>query len=203
MKTLFISLLLMSQSYASTTFNLDRALETGVDSPEGKAPWASATFVDKSVNKISVSVSNSLTGDEFISSLSFNIDPKFNIKDFSINEEVSVGCTFPIIDLNSPAVHSGMGSKFDFNLFFARNNANRFNSGDRVSFVMSYNGKEFGFNSNSFNVLDEVGLSYSMAHIQSIGSCNTSAWITTTGGSVPEPSYLSVFGLILLVRRKR
>lgn len=191
------------------SYNLDAVTEVNVDAPTGTAPWATVAFNDLGLNQVEFLLTLDLTGDEFMSGFSFNLDPALSVNSLTFSNTATVGAfTLPSITRSTNGVNEGQGMKFDFGVDFSTSNASsgsrRFNNTDSLRYVMSYTGSGT-FNSQSFKYLDATGTNYVIAHVQGIGECDTSAWITGTP-SIPEPQpamLLGAFGIIALLRRRK
>jgi hypothetical protein len=166
---------------------------SGIAAPEGPAPWISVTFTDVSTNKVKMDIASHLVQSEFMSELAFNV-VGIDIEDVSIDTPVKYGTfTLPTISIPSKPV---LGKTYDVEMSFeSRNNkqVNRFDQNDIVSYTISYDGPGV-MTSQSFN-------SNNVAHIQSIGCNEDSAWIT----NIPEPSSATIgaLGMFFLIRRRR
>lgn len=190
------------------SYNLDTVTELNVDAPSGVAPWATVAFNDLGLNQVEFLLTVDLTGDEFMSAFSFNLDPALNQSSLTFSNSITVGqFSLPSITKSKNGVNEGQGTQFDFGFDFSTSNASsgsrRFNNTDSLRYVMTYTGSGV-FSSQSFNYLDASGKNGVIAHVQGIGECDTSAWIT--GESIPEPQpamLLGAFGIIALLHRRK
>lgn len=195
----------------TVSYNFDTVTELNVDSPSGSAPWATAAFTDLGLNQVEMLITLDLTNLEFISSMSFNLDPSLNSKSLRFSNPITVGqFSLPSIDRYTNGVGAGQGTRFDFGFDFSTSNSGggsrRFNGTDSLRYLLTYSGTGT-FNSASFNFPDATGRNTVMAHVQNIGECGTSAWITNgSSPTIPEPSVallLGAFGFIILLRRRK
>jgi hypothetical protein len=176
--------------------------------PSGPAPWATASFVDVNTNSVQLNLVLSMLTSEFVSKMAFNFGEQYSDSDFSFSTISTTG-TFqaPTLSVDENSLNMGVGSRFDFGLNFATSNAGGgtklFNGNDSISYLITYTGtKAFGV--AAFDALDVSNQFKAIAHFQSIGTKNTSAWVVPAT-VIPEPraALLGGLGLIALLRRRR
>ena len=193
------------------TFNFDTVTESNVDAPSGSGPWATAKFTNLGLNQVEFLLTLNLVGDEFVSDFSFNLNPALDVTDLDFTDVATVGqFILPSITRVTNGVNEGQGTRFDFGFDFTTSNSSggsrRFNETDSLSYIMTYTGSGT-FNSSSFNYIDATNKRKAIAHIQSIGECDTSAWISPrNSNTIPEPRaalMLGAFGFITLLRRRK
>lgn len=190
------------------SFKLNTVAGVNVTPPAGDAPWATVTFTDHGPNQVGLLLTLDLTGNEFMSRFSFNLDPSMAANSLVFSDVSTVGAfTLPAITLSNDTVKAGQGTRFDvgfdFNVSNSSNGSRRFNETDSLYFIMTYDGSDL-FNANSFNYLDATSKNNVIGHIQGIGYDDTSAWLTNTSIPEPQPALLiGVFGLITLLRRRK
>lgn len=197
----FLNLAPIVNGATMITFNYDAVTEAGVTPPTGNDPWLSATFTTINSSTVSLTLNSNLVDDEFISKLGLNIPQDIYAHTLTWTIVDSSGSfTAPTI---GGAWNGGNGTGFPLSIEFAKNNTDRFNLNDSITFNISYSGEE-DFSAESFNVLDKSGKVLSIAHIQSIGSKNSSAWVSSTA-VIPESSaaLLGGIGLLTLLQRRR
>lgn len=198
---LFLTAACRCESATTLTLNYNTVTEVGVVSPVGVAPWLTATFASVDANTVTLTLNANLTGSEFVSKVGFNLGGvSFNDLVFTPTT-LNGSYTTPTLiqDFNG-----GNGTAFAFGLTFVQGPPSaRFNADDSLLYTISYTGPGT-FNPEIFNVLDESNSVISIAHVQSIGTEATSAWISP-GAVIPEPSaaLLGAVGFIALLRRRR
>jgi hypothetical protein len=206
--SLFGFLALTSIHAQSFTYQLNTITELNVSPPSGNSPWLSAAFTDVGVNHVRLELTANMIDDEFISMFGLNVDPGININSLTFSNVDTEGTfSLPTISKSMDRISGGQGTRFDVGFDFSTSNSSggsrRFNQNDSVTYDILYSGSGT-FNSDSFDFLDKTGSRYTIAHVQSIGECNTSAWITTP--TVPEPSSAALLGLVgtlVLCRRRK
>lgn len=167
-------------------FNMDFEYSGGTD-PQGSRPWAAATFVDRSPNNVTLTMSGAgLVNNEFISVWLFNFDPALNSSLLSFSLNGSPG-SVPTISTGNNAFKAGPEKFFDIEFSFPTKKAGRFTAGETVVLDISYNGPEqinvFSFSADGAS--GTHGPYNSAMHIQGIDS-GKSGWVGTTT-VVPEP----------------
>lgn len=212
---LFLSLLLIvsigvvCQASASTLeVPIDFEYSNGTE-PAGITPWATATFIDKSPNTVTLTMSAAnLVDSEFISVWLFNFDPILNPDLLSF---ISVGTTSsgPVsIAIGANNFKAGPSKLYDIEFSFPTSNgksSNRFTAGESLVYDITYTGAGT-INVSSFNFKSTSdggeGPYLSAVHIQSIDPGGKSGWVSSTT-VVPEPvsSVLFFVGGTALVAR--
>jgi len=199
---LFLTAACRCEAATTLTLNYNTVTEVGVASPVGVAPWLTATFTSVDSNTVTLKIDAKLSGSEFISKIGFNTVSGVSFSNLSFTATTSGGSfTTPsvISDFNG-----GQGTNFTFGLNFTQGPPSaRFNGNDSITYTIDYSGPGT-FNPEIFNVLDEKRGLVSIAHVQSIGTQSSSAWISP-GAVIPEPSaaLLGAVGFIALLRRRR
>jgi hypothetical protein len=201
-----ITSLAAGQASASIVFPLDFEFSGGT-SPEGTAPWLTATIEDLGLNMVRLTMSaDSLTDSEFISTWRFNLDPSLT-GSLSFTP-IDISAVSFVDALYSPDTYKVAGNRFDIDFQFARANKNRFNAGETVIYDITYSG-DGTFDALAFNFGSSPDGTYqSAAHVQGIGSGSFSGWIGNTT-VIPEPTTtallsfggLGVFGARRLRRK--
>lgn len=216
MKTLLglFGILALSSVHAqSFTLQLDTVTELNVAPPSRNSPWLSATFSDLGVNRVRLEITADLFQDEFISMFALNVDPTLNLNSLTFSNVGTEGSfLLPTISKSVNGINGGQGTRFDVGFEFSTSNSSggsrRFNGDDSVTYNIFYSGVG-SFDSVSFDFLDKTSTNYTIAHVQSIGRKDTSAWITTPTEpcipTIPEPSalLLSALGTLTLLRRRK
>lgn len=205
---LFASATLASAA-TTLTYNFNTTLGVGVQSPSGSAPWLTASFTDVKPNQVLLVIQNNLLEDEFVSKLMFNLDGNlFSNSDFTFSSTSTSGSfDLPTVITNIDSINGGVGSTFDVSLDFSTSNAGggskRFNQVDSVTYLITYSGAA-PFSANTFDAIDKSSQVNTTAHVLSIGTDNTSAWVIPTT-QIPEPAaaLLGAFGFLALLRRRR
>ncbi|MCK5113891.1 MAG: PEP-CTERM sorting domain-containing protein [Phycisphaerae bacterium] len=205
-----LGILFGSGSAHGTMLSFDLSIEfSGATPPVGATPWLKATFDDGgtpgSVN-LKLTTPN-LSGTEFVSVWSFNLDPTLNLGDLAFSAPTKTGAfTDPVISTGVDAFKANGDGYYDIKLAFAKGGgtSKRFGVGDAVEYTIT---GIPSLTSSSFDFLSKPGGGHgpytTAAHVQSIGSGGEdSGWVT-----VPEPATMSLVLLggvgILLRRRKR
>lgn len=210
MLTLIFSIVIVCQASASTLeFPMDVQYSDGT-TPAGLSPWATATFIDKSPNTVTLTMSAAnLIGSEFISVWLFNFDPALN-PDLLSFSGVGVPSAGPIsigTDINK--FKAGPSKLYDIEFSFPTSNgnsSNRFTAGESLVYDITYTGAGT-INASSFNFESTEsggdGPYHSAMHIQSIDPGDKSSWVGSTT-VVPEPVSSVLFlsgGVALGIRR--
>lgn len=197
-------LLAVSASQAAVlTFDLAQEY-SGASSPSGSPAWIRTT-IDDGGNTGSVSVkieSLNLSEGEFVTKFHLNLNPAINLATLATSAPTKAG-TFsnPTISFGANSFNSAGNRNFDMEVLFDNAPAaNRFGSGDAVTFTVS----GAGLTASSFNALSSGNGSAIpvSAHVQGIGANNNfSGWITTV---IPEPASLSLLALgTAMIKRRR
>lgn len=212
MKTLLLLCALCTFAQAATTvqLSLNRNLELNTTSPAGNVPWVVVSLTEVAKNEVKVDVSLNLTGGEHITNLGLNFPENLDFAKISISGVAGTGFTLPTVSVMHNVLASGLGSKFDLNLFFSDSSSSKkqFGGKETLSFVAAYSGDIGSLSPATMNILDATSQSYAMARVEYINDCGKGAWVTTTTGGevIPETSgaVLSAVSLALLLgRRKR
>ncbi|MFN6044452.1 MAG: hypothetical protein ACK49I_03170 [Verrucomicrobiota bacterium] len=169
----------------------------GVDSvaPAGKTPWLTFTTTTLSgadAGKVQLEFyASGLVSPEYVDEWYLNIDPALDPKNLSFDSPVKTGSfSLPTINLATDGYKAGPDGRFDIRLAFSTSNAgggvNRFTSGDKLSYIVSYS--LGSISAESFDFLSKpegaYGPYHSAAKVLSTGpDASGSAWIN----SVPEP----------------
>lgn len=216
MKTLklitLIGTIFTSQAMAAQTlrYDFDYIVGIGVVSPTTNSfvaePWVYATFTNSTLNQVKINITSNLVDDEFISIVAFNIDPILKLDKLVFTNTSTHGqFLLPQITVDMNKINAGAGTRLDLEFIFNKgaNGSNRFDLSDSASYVIDYTGNEL-MTCESFNFIDNTEKYNAIAHVQSIGTENTSAWIGNS--QIPEPQSAILFGslslLTLLIRRK-
>lgn len=211
MKLKILALILsapLAYSATTLTYEFSDVQVSSVQPPTGAAPWITTTFTSVDVNKVEITINGNLTPPEYLTKLAFNLDgDAFDVGKFAVTP-VSLSGQFdqPTISLGINSFNGGNGATFDFAFEFSTSNAQggakRFNQTDSLSYLITYFGAE-PFTADSFDSFDTSGRFKAVAHVQSIGSGNTSAWIVPS--QIPEASsaLLGGLGILTLLRRRR
>ena len=191
---------------SGSTVSYDLSVEfSGAAPPEGSAPWLKATFDDGgSPGSVSLTLTaTNLTGDEFVGSWMFNLDPTLQPTDLQFSAPVKTG-TFsdPPIGLSSNGFTADGDGDYDIEFDFVEGGGanDRFGVGEAAEYTIT---GIAGLTADSFDFLSfphgGQGPFHTAAHVQGIGE--DSGWVTT----VPGPASLSLLavGAIALARRRR
>lgn len=204
-----ISIMIIGQADASTLeIPMDFEYSNGTE-PAGIKPWAAATFVDKSPNNVTLTMSAAnLVSSEFISIWLFNFDPNLipGLLSFSAVGTTASGPVSVTTGVN--AFKAGPDKYYDIKFDFPTSNgqnSNRFTAGESLMYDITYTGTGT-INAYSFNFSSTADDSYNSAmHIQGISPGGKSGWIGNTT-VVPEPVSSLLFlsgGAVLGFRRYR
>ncbi|RJQ55610.1 MAG: PEP-CTERM sorting domain-containing protein [Nitrospiraceae bacterium] len=175
------------------SINLDTEF-SGATPPAGTAPWLTATFDDAGTPgsvMLTMSTAN-LTGTEFVSTWSFNLNPALN--PVSLNFAYSSGEMFSSLTQGVNCCKADGDGFFDISFNF---NNGAFTSGETSVFnitgIPTLTALDFDFLSlGSGNSPDGLKTA---AHVQSIGvDGNDSGWITGETTVVPEPGTVFLLG---------
>lgn len=198
------AVLLCAVSMATGAYALSFDLEieyAGGTEPEGPLPWLTATITDRDVNSVELTMAASgLVGSEFVDAWYFNVDPIFI---FSLDFVYSGDAPEPdITQVNDRSLSAGGSPGFGFDLLFdfPQAEANRFETGETATFLISSTNST-NLTAGDFDLLNQAGNFYTAAHVQSIGTAGGSGWIAATeeggGGEqpIPESSTLVLLGV--------
>lgn len=188
--SLIVSIFIISQANASTLeIPMNFEYSNGTE-PAGVNPWATATFIDKSPNTVTLTMAAAnLVSSEFISVWLFNFDPNFvpGLLSFSAVGTTDSGPVTVATGIN--AFKAGPDKYYDIIFDFPTSNgknSNRFTAGESLMYDITYSGSGT-INANSFNFDSTAEGSYNSAmHIQSINPGGNSGWVGNTT-VVPEP----------------
>lgn len=205
--TIIFTVLIPGKANADIQFPLDYAYSGA--SPDGTAPWLTATITDSGFNTVRLTMSASnLTGSDFISKWYFNLDPVLTGSlTFTAYDTTAVEWVTPSYAVDS--YKAGGDGWYDIRFKFptANGSTDRFNGGDSVIYDISYSGTGT-LSASSFLFQSYAGRKsgqYETAvHIQGITGGN-SGWIANTT-VVPEPISSILFvagGAVLGFRRYR
>ncbi|MEW6599952.1 MAG: hypothetical protein AB1499_03190 [Nitrospirota bacterium] len=205
-----LSILIISQAGATEfAIPMDYEYSQGTE-PAASSPWAAATFVYKSPNTVTLSLSAvNLVGSEFISVWLFNFDPILDpdLLSFTAVSTTDAGPTS--INTGADSFKAGPSKYYDIEFSFPSSNgrsSNRFTGGESLMYDITYTG-DGTFNEYSFNFensSDGIDTRYHSAmHVQSIDPGGKSGWVGNTNVAiVPEPvssilflSGCAVFGI--------
>jgi hypothetical protein len=172
--------------------------------PTNPPPWLNATFDDGgSAGTVDLTITAlGLTAGEKVAGVYFNLDPVLNPALLAFSAPTKTG-TF-----ENPTISKGLnGFKADgdgfYDILIAFNNdgaTKAFNGGEAVKYTITL----ASLTANSFDFVSAPdggeGEYKTAAHLQSLGTCGNSAWVTT-----PEPATICLLGLgaLSLLRRKR
>lgn len=207
-----IGAIFTSHAMATQTlrYDFDYIVGIGVVPPTTNSfvaePWAYATFTNSTLNQVKINITSNLVGDEFISSVSFNIDPILKLEKLIFTNTSTQGqFSIPQITADMNKINAGAGTRLDLEFIFNKraNDSNRFDLSDSISYIIDYTGNEL-MTCESFNFIDNTNKYNAIAHVQSIGTENTSAWIGNS--QIPEPHSAIMFGslsLLTLLRRRK
>ncbi|MBI5100000.1 MAG: hypothetical protein HZB30_12275 [Nitrospirae bacterium] len=206
LSTIFLVSLTGQAKAGTIIFPLDYEISGGT-SPQGSAPWATATFVDAGSNTVQLTMSaTNLTGTEFITRWFFNSSVDSTGLTFSPVNITAI--SEPTINKASNYYKADGDGYFDIDFDFQTSaGTGRFTGGETIV----YNITGSSINATTFNLISAPdgagnGLYNSVAKVQGInGSDGTSGWIANTT-VVPEPVSSTLFivgGLVLGFRRFR
>lgn len=176
------------------TLNLDTVI-TG-DTPDGTAPWLTATFTSATPDSVTLVLSAAgLGGSDFIQGgTNGNFGWAFNYGDDAGN--LLFGCLSGTcadgVDTGGTTQASGNVGTLDF--VFGWNSNNRFGVGDSATYTITNSSD--GLMPSDFDLANGKGY-FSVAHIQGTSGPDGSGWIASTGPtvSVPEPGGWGLFVL--------
>jgi hypothetical protein len=186
-----------SAQAAIVSFNLG-TIFSGTGTPTNSPPWLNATFADVSLDTVELTITAvGLTGGEKVGGIYFNLDPVLDPTQLVFSAPTKTG------SFSDPTVSTGLDSykadgdgKYDILIAFDTDNADAFYGGNVVKYTITL----ASLTANSFDFLSSpaggAGPFKTAAHIQALGTCGDSAWIT--GGrthDVPEPATMCILGL--------
>lgn len=188
------------------TFPLSMEYSNGT-SPAGSPPWLTAIFDDEGTPgtvKLKLVASN-LTGSEFVSKWTFNLNPALSPSDITFSAPIKTGSfTSPTISKLINSFSAGPDGSYDVEFSFATSNAGggtqRFGAGEAAEYIITGSGGAAGLVATDFNFKSQNGNAgvggpfLTGAHVQSIGGSD-SGWITVVPGfdpfgAIPEPTSL-------------
>ncbi|MFO0840397.1 MAG: PEP-CTERM sorting domain-containing protein [Phycisphaerae bacterium] len=182
---------------ATLTFNLSQEFSGGTP-PAGPGPWLRAEFNDVS-GGVRLTLTGFLRPNEFVTTWTFNLDPSFAPNSLKFARLSGPSATV-LTGVN--AFTAGGSGLYDVNFRFPSGPpAQRFNGAD-VSTYLITSTKPISAAAFDFLSLPHGGHGpfKTAAHVQGIGPCDQSGWVT-----VPEPSALTGLALAagLLAARRR
>ncbi len=191
----------VSLTQSDLLFNLD-LVYTGSATPQGTAPWLTATFENVSTNSVQLTLAYSALNagsSDYVSSWFFNFNPALEVLGLNVTLVSGVAAD-PIIKA-ADGVRAGGDLLFDLQFSFT---ANDFNAGDSSVYLISSTVANESIDALSFSFLSANSLSltnyYSAANILGSGSWISSATAQTPGpgpSPVPEPATVILLGLAL------
>ena len=185
----------MMESATGATYYLSKTYGPDSVAPADKTPWltlTTTTLGGADAGKVQLEFyASGLTGTEYIDEWYLNVDPALDLKKMSFGSAVKTGSfSLPTVNLASDGYKAGPDGRFDIKVLFSTSSSgggtNRFNAGDRLSYVVSYSlgsitAETFDFFSKPGGIYDPY---HTVAHVLATGSdASGSAWIN----SVPEP----------------
>jgi len=185
----------MMEPATGATYYLSQTYGIGSVAPAGKTPWltlTTTTLGGADAGKVQLEFhASGLTGPEYLDEWYLNFDPKLDPTKLSFGSAVKTGSfSLPTVNLASDGYKAGPDGRFDIKVLFSTSSSgggtNRFNAGDRLSYVVSYSlgsitAETFDFFSKPEGA---YGPYHTVTHVQSTGlDAKGSAWIN----SVPEP----------------
>jgi hypothetical protein len=191
---------------SATTLTFDFNIEfSGGTPPAGPPPWLRATFndFDNPVGPVRLTMETlGLTGSEFVSEWSFNLDLNLTPTQLTF-APVSIGDSTPTgISTGVDAFQADGDGQYDilFDFPTANQPGVRFTAGETVEYDIA---GIVGLTANSFNFLSAPagghGPFFGAAHVQSIGpEGEGSGWVAPGGAPVPEPATMLLLGFGLL-----
>ena len=169
--------------------------------PAGPGPWLRATFDDAAAGvgfDVRVTFETlGLTGTEFVSDWTFNVNPVINPAQFTF-AGVNIAASNPIIVTHAAECCNGMGGGGRYDLKFAfptPNGLGRFIGGETVVLDIDWTAGALMASDFAFLATPQGGNGqyYSAAHIQAIGNNSTFAGAATVT-ELPEPGLLALLG---------
>jgi hypothetical protein len=194
----------MAPAFGDVVFNLNYEF-SGAQSPQGPAPWLTATFSDVSTGIVQLEMSTAgLINQEFVSEWFFNLNTSYNPSNLVITH-VSSDVTAETVlksasqSTNTNKLKADGDGYFDFGFEFYTSGVNKFVAGKTSIYTISGipNLKETDFLFVSAPGGGN-GSWHSAAHVQGIGATGGgSGWIGPTTAAVSEPSPYLAYGLAL------
>jgi hypothetical protein len=208
---------------ASIVFDFNIAFSNAV-TPLGPAPWLRATFDDTLASPgsdVRLTLETlGLVGQEFISEVSFNLNPAINPTEVVATKIANPNGTLQGLSAGVDAFQSAGGGKYDLLFTFGHAAGSRFTANETV--VVDLNLVSGMLALGDFNVLAVRGGGdgpfYAAAHIQGIGpNGSASTWLADSDGPtgscpgctptptavVPEPASLLLLGSALALNAVR
>lgn len=207
---------LAATNLSATVITLPLSIEySNGTPPAGSLPWLTATFDDEGTPgdvKLKLTATN-LTGTEFVSKWTFNLNPTLLPADITFSAPTKTGSfADPTISKLVNSFSAGPDGNYDIEFSFstsgAGGGAQRFGVAESAEYIITGSGAaaglvaaDFAFKSQNGN-LGVGGPFYTGAHVQSIGG-DDSGWITLGpgvdpfGNPVPEPTSLALLAVTL------